>query len=50
MLSSSYSKPVELRDNDTLHNMTFEVTPEKVAHAMLAADALGQKALADWSD
>lgn len=37
-------------DNDTLHNMPFEVTPEKVAHAMLAADALGQKALADWSD
>lgn len=32
--------------NDTLHNMPFEVTPEKVANAMLAADAYGREALA----
>ena len=31
--------------NDTLHNMPFEVTPEKVANAMLAADALGRNEL-----
>ncbi len=30
---------------DTLHNMPFEVTPEKVAAAMLAADAYGRAAL-----
>lgn len=34
-------------DNDTLHNMPFEVTPEKVANAMLAADAYGRAALAE---
>lgn len=28
-------------DNDTLHNMPFEVTPESVAAAMKAADAYG---------
>lgn len=28
-------------DNDTLHNMPFEVNPEMVAHAIKAADALG---------
>lgn len=37
-------------ENDTLHNMPFEVTPETVANAMLAADALGRKALADWAE
>ncbi len=30
---------------DTLGNMPFEVTPEKVANAMLAADAYGREAL-----
>ncbi len=30
---------------DTLHNMPFPVTPEAVVEAMLAADALGRKAL-----
>ncbi len=34
-------------ENDTLHNMPFEVTPEKVASAMLAADAYGRAALED---
>lgn len=34
-------------ENDTLHNMPFEVTPEKVAAAMLAADAYGRAALAE---
>lgn len=29
-------------ENDTLHNMPFEVTPEKTAAAILAADAYGQ--------
>ena len=33
-------------DNDTIHNMPFEVTPEKVLNALLAADAFGKKALA----
>ena len=33
--------------NDTLGNMPFEVTPELVANAMLAADAYGREALAD---
>lgn len=28
-------------ENDTLHNMPFEVTPEKVCDAILAADAYG---------
>ena len=32
---------------DTLGNMPFEVTPEKVAAAMLAADAYGRAALAE---
>ena len=32
-------------ENDTLHNMPFEVTPEKVANALLAADAYGRAAL-----
>ena len=34
-------------ENDTLGNMPFEVTPEKVAAAMLAADAYGRAALAE---
>lgn len=34
-------------DNDTLHNMPFSVTPEKVADAILAADAYGRAALAE---
>ena len=29
-------------DNDTLHNMPFEVTPETVAAAIKAADAYGR--------
>lgn len=29
-------------ENDTLHNMPFEVTPEKVCAAILAADAYGK--------
>ena len=33
--------------SDTLGNMPFEVTPEKVAAAMLAADAYGRAALAE---
>ena len=32
-------------ENDTMHNMPFEVTPESVYHAMLAADAYGRAAL-----
>ena len=28
-------------ENDTLHNMPFEVTPEKVYAAIMAADAYG---------
>lgn len=34
-------------DNDTLHNMPFEVTPESVAAAIKAADALGHYFLGD---
>lgn len=30
-------------ENDTLHNMPFEVNPEMVYNAMLAADAYGRK-------
>lgn len=32
-------------ENDTLHNMPFEVTAESVYHAILAADAYGRAAL-----
>ncbi|MGN1277640.1 MAG: glycerol dehydrogenase [Floccifex sp.] len=32
-------------ENDTLHNMPFEVNPEMVYSAMLAADAYGKQAL-----
>lgn len=32
-------------DNDTMCNLPFEVTPEQVYHAMLAADRFGRKAL-----
>ena len=32
-------------ENDTMHNMPFEVTPESVYNAMLAADAYGRAAL-----
>ena len=32
-------------EGDTLHNMPFEVTPDSVVDAMIAADALGRKAL-----
>ncbi len=34
-------------DNDTLHNMPFEVTAESVYNAMIAADAYGREALAE---
>lgn len=49
---ASYERVLEVArlacaDNDTLHNMPFEVTPEKVANAMLAADAYGCAALAE---
>lgn len=49
---ASYERVLEVArlacaDNDTLHNMPFEVTPEKVANAMLAADAYGRVALAE---
>ena len=49
---ASYERVLEVAklacaDNDTLHNMPFEVTPEKVAAAMLAADAYGRAALAE---
>lgn len=49
---TSYERVLEVArlacaDNDTLHNMPFEVTPEKVANAMLAADAYGRAALAE---
>lgn len=49
---ASYGRVLEVArlacaDNDTLHNMPFEVTPEKVANAMLAADAYGRAALAE---
>lgn len=48
---ASYERVLEVAKlacspNDTLHNMPFEVTPEKVANAMLAADAYGRDALA----
>ena len=47
---ASYDRVLEVAKlacapNDTLHNMPFEVTPEKVASAMLAADALGRNEL-----
>ncbi len=47
---ASYERVLEVAklacsDADTLHNMPFEVTPEKVAAAMLAADAYGRAAL-----
>lgn len=47
---ASYERVLEVAKlacapNDTLHNMPFEVTPEKVANAMLAADAFGREAL-----
>ena len=32
-------------ENDTLHNMPCEVTPEIVYNALLAADAYGRAAL-----
>ena len=49
---ASYERVLEVArlacaDNDTLHNMPFEVAPEKVANAMLAADAYGRAALAE---
>lgn len=49
---ASYERVLEVArlacaDNDTLHNMPFEVTLEKVANAMLAADAYGRAALAE---
>ena len=49
---ASYERVLEVArlacaDNDTLHNMPFDVTPEKVANAMLAADAYGRAALAE---
>ena len=49
---ASYERVLEVArlacaDNDTLHNMPFEVTPEKVANARLAADAYGRAALAE---
>ena len=49
---ASYERVLEVAklacaENDTLHNMPFEVTPEKVASAMLAADAYGRAALAE---
>ncbi len=48
---ASYERVLEVAklacsEADTLHNMPFEVTPEKVAAAMLAADAYGREALA----
>ncbi len=49
---ASYERVLEVAKlacapSDTLGNMPFEVTPEKVAAAMLAADAYGRAALAD---
>ena len=49
---ASYERVLEVArlacaDNDTLHNMPFEVTPEKVANGVLAADAYGRAALAE---
>ncbi len=48
---ASYERVLEVAklacsEADTLHNMPFEVAPEKVAAAMLAADAYGREALA----
>lgn len=48
---ASYERVLEVAKlacapNDTLHNMPFEVTPESVANAILAADAYGRAALA----
>ncbi len=48
---ASYERVLEVAKlacspNDTLGNMPFEVTPEKVANAILAADALGRA----WSN
>ena len=49
---ASYERVLEVAKlacapSDTLGNMPFEVTPEKVASAMLAADAYGRAALAE---
>ena len=49
---ASYERVLEVArlacaPTDTLGNMPFEVTPEKVAAAMLAADAYGRAALAE---
>ena len=49
---ASYERVLEVAKlacapTDTLGNMPFEVTPEKVASAMLAADAYGRAALAE---
>ena len=49
---ASYERVLEVAKlacapSDTLGNMPFEVTPEKVAAAMLAADAYGRAALAE---
>ena len=49
---ASYERVLEVArlacaPSDTLGNMPFEVTPEKVAAAMLAADAYGRAALAE---
>lgn len=49
---ASYERVLEVAKlacapTDTLGNMPFEVTPEKVAAAMLAADAYGRAALAE---
>ena len=49
---ASYERVLEVArlacaPTDTLGNMPFEVTPEKVASAMLAADAYGRAALAE---
>lgn len=49
---ASYERVLEVAqlacaENDTLGNMPFTVTPEKVAAAMLAADAYGRAALAE---
>ena len=49
---ASYERVLEVAKlacapSDTLGNMPFEVTPEKIAAAMLAADAYGRAALAE---
>ncbi len=49
---ASYERVLEVAKlacapTDTLGNMPFEVTPEKVAAAMLAADAYGRAALGE---